>query len=131
MITRLVIRPVFYPNMASNLRLQLLLTYSGTVSIICANPVCKSTKMSQLTQYVSFKKSVAVRCESCGQFICSMCKRPFEKPAGLSLHLRRAHSEIYHAAVPIVKKQPWSYETLSEVARLKREYGLWDRFDGK
>jgi len=91
------------------------LAYSGTVrTVFCANPVCKSADTRHLTQYDSFKESVPVKCESCGQFTCCICKRPFGKQAGLSIHLRGAHSELYHAAVPTVRKQRWNYETLSE-----------------
>ncbi|KAF6028748.1 hypothetical protein EB796_012940 [Bugula neritina] len=81
--------------MATNLRSQVPLTYSDTVRTTCANPICKSAETRHLTQYDSFQELVPVECGLCGQFTCSICKRPFGKKAGLSLHLRRAHSELY------------------------------------
>ncbi|KAF6036118.1 hypothetical protein EB796_005574 [Bugula neritina] len=89
--------------MASNISSQVPLTYSGTVrTVFCANPVCKSADRRQLTSFDSFKEDAPVKCESCGQLTCCINKRPFGKQAGLSLHLRRVHSGLYHAAVPAV-----------------------------
>lgn len=90
----------------------------------CANPECPSRATGRINtrlveKYTAWGATAPHECQTYGYHLCVMCSTGYRTQSGLSQHLRRKHSELYHReeARRGTVKTRWTHGMLVRLAK--------------